>query len=173
MQIAAANPQKWSAEFPVLYTSVLTLTGQAGGSSPEILSCRTGFRKIEIKDTVFYLNGVPIKMLGFNRHENEAETGHYVTEENMVRDIKLLKGCNSNHVRTCHYQDDPRWYELCDEYGLYLVAEANLESHGSGWDPPSSLSFHPEWKEAHVQREVDNVESQKNHAAILYWSLRN
>ncbi len=173
LQATVTNPQKWSAEFPALYTSVLMLAGQAGGPSPEILSCRTGFRKIEIKDTVFCLNGVPIKLLGFNRHENEAETGHYVTEENMLRDIKLLKGCNSNHVRTCHYQDDPRWYELCDEYGLYLVAEANLESHGSGWDPPSSLSFHPEWKEAHVRREIDNVESQKNHAAILIWSMGN
>ncbi len=168
-QVKAANPRKWSAEIPNLYTSVLTLEGAA----PEILSCRVGFRKIETKGNVFCLNGVPVKLLGFNRHENEAETGHTVTEADMLRDIRLLKGCNSNHVRTCHYQDDPRWYELCDEYGLYLVAEANLESHGSGWSAPGSLSYRPEWKEAHVQRQLDNVESNKNHASAVVWSLGN
>ena len=176
LQVAVANPQKWSAEMPFLYTSVLTLdepVQTAGVASPEILSCRTGFRKIEIKGELFCLNGVPIKLLGFNRHENEPETGHTVSEAEMLRDIQLMKGCNSNHVRTCHYQDDPRWYELCDEYGLYVVAEANLESHGSGWQPPQSLSFHAEWKKAHVQREVDNVESQKNHASVIIWSLGN
>ena len=176
LQVAMANPQKWSAEKPVLYTSVLSLdetAKSAGGAPPEILSCRTGFRKIEIKGEVFCLNGVPVKLIGFNRHENEPNTGHTVSEADMLRDIQLLKGCNANHVRTCHYQDDPRWYELCDEYGLYVVAEANLESHGSGWQPPSSLSFHKEWEKAHVQREVDNVESQKNHASVVIWSLGN
>ncbi len=172
LQVTVANPQKWSAEIPNLYTSVLSLDGP-DGAPPEILSCRTGFRKIEIKGNVFSINGVPIKLLGFNRHENEPETGHTVSRAEMLRDIQLLKGCNSNHVRTCHYQDDPYWYELCDEYGLYVVAEANLESHGSGWDPPKSLSFRPEWKPAHVQREVDNVESQKNHASVVIWSLGN
>lgn len=169
LQVTVATPWKWSAEFPTLYTSVLALDGAA----PEILSCRTGFRKIEIKDSVFCINGAPIKLLGFNRHENEAETGHYVTEADMLRDIKLLKGCNSNHVRTCHYQDDPRWYELCDEYGLYLVAESNLESHGSGFGPKDSLSYKPEWKESHIQRQVDNVEPNKNHASVVIWSLGN
>ena len=176
LQVAVADPSKWSAEIPSLYTSVLSLTAPengADGAAAEILSCRTGFRKIEIKGEVFCLNGVPIKLLGFNRHENEADTGHSVTEGDMRRDIRLLKGCNSNHVRTCHYQDDPRWYELCDEYGLYLVAEANLESHGSGWDAPNSLSYHAEWLEAHLQREIDNVESQKNHASAIVWSLGN
>lgn len=172
LQVPAANPLKWSAEVPSLYTSVLSLA-PAAGAPAEILSCRTGFRKVEIKDGIFCLNGVPIKLLGFNRHENEAETGHYVTEENMVRDIKLLKGCNSNHVRTCHYQDDPRWYELCDEYGLYLVAEANLESHGSGFDAAGSLSYKPSWEKAHVQRQIDNVENNKNHSSVLIWSLGN
>ena len=173
LQVSVPDPLKWSAEIPNLYTSVLSLDQPVGGAGPEILSCRTGFRKVETKDGVFCLNGVPVKLLGFNRHENEADTGHRVTEANMLRDIHLLKGCNSNHVRTCHYQDDPRWYELCDEYGLYLVAEANLESHGSGWDPPSSLSFHPEWEKAHVQREVDNVCSQINHPSVVIWSLGN
>ena len=167
--VPVAQPRPWSAEQPTLYTSVLTLDGNA----PEILSCRTGFRKIEIKNSVFCLNGVPVKLLGFNRHENEAETGHYVTEADMLRDIRLLKGCNSNHVRTCHYQDAPRWYELCDEYGLYLVAESNLESHGSGYDPAHSLSYKPEWKDAHVQRQVDNVDTNKNHASVVIWSLGN
>lgn len=169
VQVAVAEPLKWSAEIPSLYTSVLALDG----AGSEVLSCRTGFRKIEIKNSVFCLNGTPVKLLGFNRHENEAETGHTVTEADMLRDVKLLKGCNSNHVRTCHYQDDPRWYELCDEYGLYLVAESNLESHGSGFGPPDSLSYKPEWKDAHVQRQVDNVHPNKNHASVIIWSLGN
>ncbi len=172
LEVAVANPLKWSAEIPNLYTSVLSLANPAGGV-PEILSCRTGFRKIEIKDSVFCINGTPVKMLGFNRHENEAETGHTVSEAEMLRDVRLLKGCNSNHVRTCHYQDDPHWYELCDEYGLYLVAESNLESHGSGYGPKESLSYKPEWKAAHIQRQVDNVETHKNHAAVVIWSLGN
>ncbi|MBM4049661.1 MAG: DUF4981 domain-containing protein, partial [Planctomycetes bacterium] len=181
LRAAVANPAKWTAETPTLYTTVLTLRSGGQVEAPaqtrprwdeEILSARTGFRKIEIKGRVFTLNGVPIKLKGANRHENWPDTGHYVSEERMIKDIELLKGCNSNHVRTCHYPDDPRWYELCDEYGLYLVAEANVESHGYGYGP-ESLSHPKEWEAAHVARNVANVENFKNHACVLIWSLGN
>ena len=117
-----AKPAKWTAETPNLYTTVFTL---GSSSEQEILSTRTGFRKVEIKGRIFTINGVPVKLKGANRHENWPDTGHYVTEERMIRDLEVLKQGNCNHVRTCHYSDDPRWYELCDEWGIYLVAEAN------------------------------------------------
>ena len=102
-----------------------------GGSAPaEMLPARTGFRKIEIKNAIFMINGVPVKLKGANHHENWPDTGHTVSEDRMIRDLKLLKQVNANHVRTSHYTDDPRWYELADEYGIYLVAEANAECHG-------------------------------------------
>jgi beta-galactosidase len=159
-----------TAETPNLYTTVLTL--KAGNQTNEILSARTGFRKIEIKGAVFTINGVAVKLKGANRHENWPDTGHYVSEERMIRDIEVLKQCNCNHVRTCHYSDDPRWYELCDEYGLYLNAEANIESHGYGYGP-DSLSNQKTWEAAHIDRNVANVESFKNHASVVIWSLGN
>ncbi|MDN5284508.1 MAG: hypothetical protein JWR38_782 [Mucilaginibacter sp.] len=162
-----SNPQKWTAETPKLYTTVLTLKN--GGSATEMLSSRTGFRTIEIKGRVFTVNGVPVKLKGVNRHENWPEVGHAVTEEQMIRDIVLIKQANCNHVRTCHYSDDPRWYELCDLYGIYLVAEANLESHGA-WD---QFNEDPRIKDAIIDRNVANVENFKNHPSIIIWSLGN
>ena len=129
VSMPVANPAKWTAETPNLYTAVLSLS--QGNGAPELLSHRVGFREIEIKGREFLVNGQPIKLKGANRHESNVNTGHYVTEENMIQDITLLKRANCNHVRTSHYSDDPRWYELCDEYGLYLVGEANLECHGN------------------------------------------
>lgn len=174
-----SNPLKWTAETPNLYTAVVLLSHQpragGGGGGPaitETLSGRVGFRKVEIDGRVYKINGVAVKLKGANRHEHWPDTGHYVTEERMVRDIEVLKQCNCNHVRTCHYSDDPRWYELCDEYGLYLCAEANIESHGYGYGP-ESLSHPPEWKAAHVDRVVANVENFKNHASVVMWSLGN
>ena len=113
-----------------------------------------------------------MKLKGANRHENWPDTGHYVSEERMARDLELLKQGNANHVRTCHYADAPRWYELCDEYGIYLVAEANIESHGYGYGK-DSLSNQPEWEKAHVARNVANVETHKNHPSVVIWSLGN
>ncbi len=170
LSLKVANPAKWTAETPNLYTTVLTL--KTGNQTTEILSSRTGFRKVEIKGPVFTINGVPVKLKGANRHENWPDTGHYVTEERMIRDLEVLKQCNCNHVRTCHYSDDPRWYELCDEYGIYLNAEANVESHGYGYGP-QSLSNPKSWEAAHVDRNVANVESFKNHASVVIWSLGN
>ncbi len=170
LSLKVANPARWTAETPNLYTTVLTL--KSGSQTTEILSSRTGFRKVEIKGPIFTINGVPVKLKGANRHENWPDTGHYVSEERMIRDLEVLKQCNCNHVRTCHYSDDPRWYELCDEYGIYLCAEANVESHGYGYGP-QSLSNPKSWEAAHVDRNVANVESFKNHASVVLWSLGN
>jgi beta-galactosidase len=170
LKVPVANPARWTAETPNLYTTVLTLSG-AGGErgAGEIISARTGFRKIEIKGPLFMVNGVPVKFKGANRHEMWPETGHYVPEEKMIRDLELLKQVNANHVRTSHYSDDPRWYELCDEYGIYLVAEANVECHGY----MGVLDREPRWEKAIVDRNVANVENFKNHASVVIWSLGN
>ncbi len=165
--IPVSVPEKWMAETPVLYTTVLQLGGDT--SPGEILSARTGFRKIEIKGRLFLVNGVPVKLLGANRHENWPDSGHYVSEARMIRDIQLLKQANCNHVRTSHYSDDPRWYELCDEYGLYLTAEANVECHGYY----GVLDREPREEKAIVDRNVANVQNFKNHASIVMWSLGN
>ncbi len=161
------NPEKWTAETPKLYTTVLAIVD--GSQQTEIQSARTGFRRIEIKGRIFTVNGIPIKLKGVNRHENWPDDGHAITEEQMIRDIVLIKQANCNHVRTCHYSDDPRWYELCDEYGIYLVAEANLESHGA-WD---EFNEDPRIKAAIIERNVANVENFKNHPAVIIWSLGN
>ncbi len=165
--LAIANPAKWTAETPNLYTTVLSLDGDT--KSAEVLSARAGFRKIEIKDAVFMINGVPVKLKGANRHENWPDTGHYVSEERMVRDLELLKQVNANHVRTSHYTDDPRWYELADEYGIYLVAEANVECHGY----MNVLDREPRYEKSIVDRNVANVENLKNHPSVVVWSLGN
>ena len=166
VSIPVSNPAKWTAETPNLYTTVLSLSG---GKNGEIISSKTGFRKIEIKDRVFMVNGVPVKLKGVNRHENWPDTGHYVPEEKMIRDLEVLKQGNVNHVRTCHYSDDPRWYELCDEYGIYLNAEANCECHGYY----GILDHEPKYEKAIVDRSVANVENFKNHASVIMWSLGN
>ncbi len=167
VSFAVDNPKKWTAETPDLYTTVLTVND--GNKNIETLSSRTGFRQIEIKGRLFMVNGVPIKLKGVNRHENWPDDGHAITEEEMIKDIILIKQANCNHVRTCHYSDDPRWYELCDEYGIYLVAEANLESHGS-WD---EFNEEPRIKSALIDRNVANVENFKNHPSVIIWSLGN
>ncbi len=166
LELPVNNPTKWTAETPNLYTTVLTLSGEKKG---EILSARTGFRKVEIKGRVFTINGVPVKLKGANRHENWPDTGHYITEERMIRDLEILKQGNCNHVRTCHYSDDPRWYELCDEWGIYLNAEANVECHGYG----GFLDREPTCEKMIVDRNVANVENFKNHASVIMWSLGN
>lgn len=167
VRIPVANPAKWTAETPTLYSTVLSLAN--GANAPELLSHRVGFREIEVKGRLFCLNGVPIKLKGANRHENWPDTGHYVSEARMIRDIKVLKQANGNHVRTSHYSNDPRWYELCDQYGLYLVAEANVECHGYY----NVLDREPRYEKAIVDRNVANVENFKNSPSILIWSLGN
>jgi beta-galactosidase len=166
------NPLKWSAEHPNLYTAVLILKNDRN-EVVEIMSVRSGFRKVEIKGGQLLLNGQPILIKGVNRHEHDPVTGHYVTRESMLRDIVLMKQHNINTVRTCHYPDDPQWYELCDEYGIYLIDEANIESHGMGYKPEVTLANRPEWKEAHLDRIRRMVERDKNHPSVIIWSMGN
>ena len=163
LKLSVENPAKWTAETPNLYTTVLTL-----GKNNEIISTRTGFRKVEIKGRVYQINGMPVKLKGANRHEMEPDTGHTVSEARMIRDLEMLKQGNCNHVRTSHYTDDPRWYELCDQYGIYLCAEANVENHGDG-----SMSYRKETESAYVDRNVANVENLKNSPSVVMWSLGN
>jgi beta-galactosidase len=167
VNFSVSNPQKWTAETPKLYTTIITLND--GNRVIETLSSRTGFREIEIKGRLFTVNGVPIKLKGVNRHENWPDDGHALTEEQMIRDIVLIKQTNSNHVRTSHYSDDPRWYELCDEYGIYLVAEANVECH----DVQNQFNEEPTIKAAIIDRNLANVENFKNHPSVIIWSLGN
>jgi beta-galactosidase len=163
VKIKVANPLKWTAETPNLYTVVLT------SSEGEILSSKIGFRKVEIKGRVFMANGVPIKLKGVNRHEHWSDVGHAVTEEQMIRDLEVIKQGNCNHIRTSHYSNDPRWYELCDEWGIWLVAEANMEYHG--YD--TRFDEEPTIKAAIIDRNVANVENFKNHPSVIIWSLGN
>jgi len=163
VKIKVTNPLKWTAETPNLYTVVLT------SSEGEILSSKIGFRKIEIKGRVFMANGVPIKLKGVNRHEHWSDVGHAVTEEQMIRDLEVIKQGNCNHIRTSHYSNDPRWYELCDEWGIWLVAEANMEYHG--YD--TRFDEEPTIKAAIIDRNVANVENFKNHPSVIIWSLGN
>ena len=168
LQREVSNPKKWSAEQPNLYTLQLTLRDPEG-TIVEVESCRIGFRQVEIRDGQILVNGVPIYLGGVNRHEHDPDTGHVVSIESMVEDILLMKQFNINAVRTCHYPDDPRWYDLCDQYGLYLIDEANLESHGV-WD---RLSKDPTWELAFLEREQRMVQRDKNHPSVIIWSLGN
>ena len=169
--VKIANPAKWSAEAPTLYTLVLSLNDDKG-KAIEHLSARIGFRKSEIKDGQLLVNGKPIYIKGVNRHEHDPDTGHTISRESMIRDILLMKQHNINTVRTCHYPDMPEWYELCDEYGLYIIDEANIESHGMGYGP-ESLAKQPSWLNAHMARTQAMVERDKNHPCVIIWSLGN
>ncbi len=161
--IQVTNPLKWTAETPNLYTVVIS------SSEGEILSSKIGFRKIEIKGRIFTVNGVPIKLKGVNRHEHWSDVGHAITEEQMIEDLKVIKQGNCNHIRTSHYSDDPRWYELCDEWGIWLVAEANVECHG--YD--NRFDNEPTIKSAIIDRNVANIENFKNSPSVIIWSLGN
>jgi beta-galactosidase len=162
------NPHKWTDETPYLYTLVLSLV-DAQGELVEALSSRVGFRKVEIIGGAICLNGRPVLLKGVNRHEHDPITGHAVSVESMVRDIELMMQHNVNAVRTSHYPNDPRWYDLCDQYGILLYDEANLESHGV-WD---RLAKDPAWHDAFVDRAVRMVERDKNHPSVIVWSLGN
>jgi len=166
------NPKKWSAEYPHLYTLLLTLKDHPGDVI-EVISCQVGFREVEIKEGQLLVNGMPILIKGVNRHEHDPDTGHTISEESMIRDIRLMKQFNINAVRTSHYANDPKWYALCDRYGLYLIDEANIESHGMGYKPERTLANKPEWKKAHLDRTIRMIERDKNHPSVIIWSLGN
>ncbi len=166
------NVNKWSAETPYLYTLLIDLQDNKGVTM-EATSIKVGFRTTEIKGGQLLVNGKPILLKGVNRHEHNPDYGHVVNEENMLADIKMMKQNNINAVRTCHYPDVPFWYKLCDQYGLYLYDEANIESHGMGYNPKNTLANKPEWKAAHVERITNMVERDKNHPSVIVWSMGN
>ncbi|MCC9075631.1 DUF4981 domain-containing protein [Litorilinea aerophila] len=163
-----ANPRKWTDEHPHLYTLLLELL-DPDEQVLEVVGCRVGFRQVEIRDGQLCLNGVPLVIRGVNRHEHDPDTGHTVTVASMVQDIRLMKQFNLNAVRTSHYPNDPRWYELCDYYGIYLIDEANLESHGV-WD---RLAKDPAWEQAFLARAAAMVARDRNHPSVIIWSLGN
>ena len=160
----------WTAETPHLYTVLVTL--KQGDKVLEVIKQRVGFRHIEIKGGQLLVNGQPILIKGADRHEMDPDGGYIVSVERMIQDIKIMKLLNINAVRTCHYPDDPRWYDLCDEYGLYLTAESNLESHGMGYGE-GTLAKREDYAKAHIERQEGNVCSFKNHPSIIVWSLGN
>jgi len=166
------EPQKWSAETPNLYTLLLTLKDEEG-EIVEVLSQRIGFRKVEIKDKQLLVNGQPIYIKGVNRHEHHHQLGKYIPRERAISEIKLMKQNNINAVRTSHYPHDPLFYELADEFGLYVVDEGNIESHGVGYKPDETLADKPEWRASHMDRIQSMMHRDKNHASVIIWSLGN
>ncbi len=167
-----ANPLKWSDEDPNLYTLVLTLKSP-DGTAIQVERSRIGFRKVELLDGQVHVNGVPILMRGVNRHEHHETRGRSVTVESMIADIHLMKQFNINAVRTCHYPDDPKWYDLCDEYGIYLCNEANIEGHALCNLNGFTVSNDPDWSTALMERGQRMVERDKNHPSVIIWSMGN
>jgi beta-galactosidase len=172
------NPSKWSAESPYLYDCILTLKDDKDNLLG-MTGTKTGFRKVEIRNAQLMMNGMPVLVKGVNRHEHDDVEGHVPRRETMMKDILLMKQFNVNAVRTSHYPNDPLWYKLCDQYGLYLVDEANIETHGMGaeWQNWFERSKHPaylpEWAPAHMDRIHRLVERDKNHPSVILWSLGN
>ncbi len=164
------DPKKWSAEDPNLYR--LTVVASDGKAVVEAAGFNVGFRKVEIKDSQLLVNGKPIYIKGVNRHEMNPNTGYYVTREDMIRDIEIMKQLNFNAVRTCHYPNTPLWYDLCDIYGLYVVDEANIESHGMGYGK-ETLAVREDYLAAHLVRDRRMVYRDYNHPSIIVWSLGN
>ena len=168
--IRVDNPNKWTAETPYLYTLRATL--KEGNKVTEVVPLKVGFRKIELKNSQLLVNGQPVLIKGADRHEMDPDGGYVVSRERMIQDIQIMKKFNLNAVRTCHYPDDSFWYDLCDKYGIYVVAEANLESHGMGYDE-ATLAKVPSFKKTHLERNQRNVQRNYNHPSIIFWSLGN
>lgn len=164
------NPVKWTAETPYLYT--LRASVSKGSVITEVVPVNVGFRKIEIKNAQILVNGQPVLFKGANRHEMDPDGGYVVSRERMLQDIQIMKKFNINAVRTCHYPDDAYWYELCDKYGIYMVAEANIESHGMGYGE-NTLAKNKKYAKAHMERNIRNVQRNFNHPSIIFWSLGN
>ena len=164
------NPLKWTAETPNLYKVAVTI--QQNNKEVEAVAVRTGFRKVEIKNAQLLVNGQPVLIKGANRHEMDPDGGYVVSRERMIEDIRIMKEFNINAVRTCHYPDDPRWYDLCDEYGIYLVAEANQESHGFQYGDDAAAKK-PMFAKQIMERNQHNVSIYFNHPSVVTWSLGN
>lgn len=164
------NPKKWSAETPYLYTLTAKLVN--GDKLIEVIPVKVGFRKIEIKNSQVLINGKAVYFKGVNRHELDPDHGYWVSRDRMIQDIKIMKENNVNGVRTCHYPNDNDWYDLCDQYGIYLVAEANVESHGMGYGE-KTLAKVDAFKKAHLERNQRHVQHCYNHPSVIFWSMGN
>ncbi len=164
-------PELWSAEKPNLYTLVLEL--RFGKNLFEAVSTKIGFREVEIKNSQLLVNGKAVLLKGVNRHEHDEITGHVISKESMLKDIELMKQFNINAVRTSHYPNDPYWYELCDKYGIYVIDEANIESHGMGYNLDRTLGNNPDWEFAHLDRIERMMQRDKNHPSVIIWSMGN
>ena len=164
--------KKWSAEKPSLYTLVLNLKDKSGANL-ESVSSKVGFRRVEIVNSQLLVNGVAVHLKGVNMHEHNDVTGHVIDEETILKDIRTMKSFNINAMRTCHYPQQELWYEMCDKYGLYLIDEADIESHGMGYNKDVTLADKPEWAGAHLDRMKRMVERDKNHPSIIIWSMGN
>ena len=165
------NVKKWTAETPNLYSLLVSVLDDEH-EIIEVVTCKVGFRKVEIIDSVFHINGVAVLIKGVNRHEHHQHKGHVISEDAMIKEISLMKRFNINAVRTSHYPHDERFYELCDVYGLYVIDEANIESHGMYYGE-YSLAKDPRWMEAHIDRNMRMVERDKNHPSVIVWSMGN
>lgn len=170
LSINVNNPLKWTAETPHLYTLITTLKDK--DKTLEVIPIKVGFRKIEIKNAQLLVNGQPVLIKGVNRHEMDPDDGYYLSPERMLQDITIMKKHNINAVRTCHYPDNNLWYDLCDKYGIYMVAEANLESHGMGYGD-KTLAKNPLFAKAHLERNKRNVQRNFNHPSVIIWSMGN
>ena len=170
LQATVDNAKAWTAETPYLY--ILELQLKQGNKLLQTIRKKIGFRNITIKGGQLLVNGQPILIKGADRHELDPDGGYIVSVDRMIQDIKIMKYLNINAVRTCHYPDDPRWYDLCDEYGLYLTAESNLESHGMGYKE-KTLAIRTDFEKAHIERQEGNMITYKNHPSIIVWSLGN
>ena len=168
--VTVPDPELWTAETPNLYT--LSVTASSKKEVTDHADLQFGFRDVEIKGGQLLVNGQPVLIKGADRHEMNAEKGYTVSEFDMIRDIAIMKRLNINTVRTCHYPDDPRWYELCDKYGLYVIAECNIESHGMGYGP-ETLAKEPAYEQAHMERTQRAVKRDINHPSVIVWSLGN
>jgi beta-galactosidase len=164
--------KKWSAEKPTLYSLVISLKDKSGHTT-ESISTKVGFRKVEINNSKLIVNGVAIRLKGVNMHEHNDITGHVIDEATVMKDIRIMKSNNINAMRTCHYPQQEFWYEMCDKYGLYLIDEADIESHGIGYDKDVTLADKPEWAAAHLDRMQRMVERDKNHPSVIIWSMGN
>ena len=174
--------KKWSAETPNLYTLVIILKDKKG-QIQEAISSKVGFRKVEIKNSQFLVNGVPVYLKGVNLHDHDPETGHVISEELTLLDLQRMKEFNVNAIRCSHYPKDEHFYRLCDEYGFYVIDEVNIETHGMGATnqgldnnkkkQAKHPAYLPEWKAMHLDRTIRMFERDKNYPCIITWSLGN
>lgn len=172
VQVPVANPALWTAETPNLYQTEVQLRN-AAGTLLEVIPGNIGFRQVVIRSGRLLVNGQPVLIKGVNRHETNPQTGHVLSHEAMLRDIQLMKQYNINAVRTSHYPNNEYWLELCDRYGLYVVDEANIESHGMGYDITQTMANRPTWAHAHLARVQRMIERDKNHPSVIIWSMGN